>query len=106
MSYRKINPLNIDSDMYVHKLIPLEKEIDRLTKESEDWKKRGLEWATKHGNLIVAFNKQYDELKLLEKRIQVLTEALEIYAATNETFPEYGDVARKTLAISLKDIPK
>jgi hypothetical protein len=37
----------------------------------------------------------YDRLAEINK---VLTEALEMYAMTNETFPEYGDVAREAIA--------
>ena len=35
--------------------------------------------------------------KRLGAENQALREALEIYAITNETFPEYGDVAREVL---------
>lgn len=37
----------------------------------------------------------YDSLK---REAEKLVEALETYAMTNETFPEYGDVARKAIA--------
>jgi hypothetical protein len=37
------------------------------------------------------------ELTALRERAAGLVSALEVYAATNETFPEYGDVARQAL---------
>lgn len=38
-----------------------------------------------------------DQQKLL-KIIEVYQDAIDMYAMTNETFPEYGDVARKAKA--------
>lgn len=37
------------------------------------------------------------ELRIRERKLEIAVRALEVYA-TNETFPEYGDTARATLA--------
>lgn len=37
------------------------------------------------------------EIQYLKDLIEMLKETLEIYAMTNETFPEYGDAAKRAL---------
>jgi len=45
-----------------------------------------------------AFHSRDAEIDLLLQIIEKQSEALDVYAMTNETFPEYGDVARTTKA--------
>lgn len=57
-----------------------------------------IEWNT-HGRIpLSAANAQsFSDYLWLIGRVKELTAALELYAMTNETFPEYGDVARRAL---------
>jgi hypothetical protein len=41
---------------------------------------------------------EFSAYEELESKIAECVAALEVYAMTNETFPEYGDVAREVLA--------
>lgn len=85
-------------------------ERDNLRKEVERLKNQpiGQELFRSLNNTIDRLNTELmdaqKEATTLRAQVDVCKAALEVYAMTNETFPEYGDVARQTL-VSIKGGP-
>lgn len=69
--------------------------LEQKITESMDIEKR---LAVENSHLLYTVQSKEQVILEVEQKLAKAKSALETYAITNETFPEYGDVARTTLA--------